>query len=78
MDQVLAQIDLSGSLDASWVLNGITVLAGFLLWNQIKDIKHDIHEMTVSIKDLVKVVNSNEKRISILEKLKDIEDKNDD
>lgn len=78
MDQILAQIDLAGSLDASWVLNGITVLAGFLLWNQIKDIKHDIHEMTVSIKELVKVVNSNEKRISILERFQDIENRSDD
>lgn len=78
MDQILGQIDLAGGLDASWVLNGITVLAGFLLWNQIKDIKHDIHEMTVSIKELVKVVNSNEKRISILERLIDLEDKHDD
>lgn len=67
MDQVLGQIDIGGSLDASWFLSGITVVAGFLLWNQVKDIKHDIHEMVDSLKELIKVVNKNDKRISIIE-----------
>jgi len=38
--QILAQaIDATGGIDPSWVLSGITVMAAFLLWNQIKDIK---------------------------------------
>lgn len=67
MAEILSQIDIAGNLDASWFLSIITVVAGFLLWNQVKEIKHDIHEMVTSMKDLVKVVNRNDKRISILE-----------
>lgn len=77
MAEILGQI-VGGNIDASWFLTIITGIAGFLLWNQIKEIKHDIHEMVGKIESIVKVLNKNDKRISFLEYKTGIKSQDDD
>ena len=43
-----AQI-VGGNIDATWVLNGITGIACFLFWNQLKEIKEMLKEVTKQV-----------------------------
>lgn len=62
----MAQI-VGGNVDATWVLNGITGLAAFLFWNQLKDIKE-------SIKALTDLIQSHDKEIALLKHQKSVDD----
>lgn len=55
-------------VDPSWVLNGITFVAGFMIWNQAKDIKASLQSLSDSIKEMGKMINQHEKQIALIEK----------
>ena len=67
-------INAGGNISPSWVLSGITVIAGFLIWNQIKDIKYDIRELAESLKGINKLLMLHDKQIAVMQsKLKEDE-----
>lgn len=67
-------INAGGNISPSWVLSGITVIAGFLIWNQIKDIKYDIRELAGSLKGVNKLLMLHDKQIAVMQsKLKEDE-----
>ena len=67
-------INAGGNISPSWVLSGITVIAGFLIWNQIKDIKYDIRELAESLKGVNKLLMIHDKQIAVMQsKLKEDE-----
>jgi len=67
-------INAGGNISPSWVLSGITVIAGFLIWNQIKDIKYDIRELAESLKGVNKLLMLHDKQIAVMQsKLKEDE-----
>ena len=67
-------INAGGNISPSWVLSGLTVIAGFLIWNQIKDIKYDIRELAESLKGVNKLLMLHDKQIAVMQsKLKEDE-----
>ena len=66
MVEIISQIDVSGNLNPSWVLSGITVVAGFLIWNQVRDIKEALKSMASSIKDINKLMQVHDKDIALI------------
>lgn len=76
--EILAQaLDVTGQINPSmalaeldkWVLSGIsgiTGVVGFLIWNQIKDIKGSLKEMADSIKDISDLVHLHDKDIAVM------------
>lgn len=67
-------INAGGNISPSWVLSGITVIAGFLIWNQIKDIKYDIRDLAESLKGVNKLLMLHDKQIAVMQsKLKEDE-----
>lgn len=57
--EIAQAINSTGSIDANWVLVGITTVAGFLVWNQLKEIKD-------TLRDLRNLVQLHDKEIAIL------------
>lgn len=60
METIYAQIDAAGGISASWVLVIITAALGTLAWQQLREIKQ-------SIRDISKLVQLHDKQIAVLE-----------
>ena len=70
MDQIQElgeAINAGGNISPSWVLSGITVIAGFLIWNQIKDIKYSIRELSESLKGVNSLLQLHDKQIAVMQ-----------
>lgn len=63
---IIIQLTSYGNIDPSWVLNGITVAAAYLLWNQIKDIKEALVRISKSLKEISDLANLHDKEIARL------------
>lgn len=64
---MLAQaLDTTGQINPSWVLSGITGIAAFLIWNQIKEIKGSLKEMAKSMMELNDLVHLHDKDIAVM------------
>lgn len=60
---ILAQVNGYG-VDPSWFFGSISVIAVFLLWAQIKDIKESVKDIEINIREMVKMVHEHDKEIS--------------
>jgi hypothetical protein len=56
------------SLDPSWFFGGITIIAVFLFWNQVKDIKGSLKSMSESMKDISALVHLHDKDIAVIKR----------
>lgn len=70
MEMILAQIDAMGGISANWVLVIITGVAGTLAYQQLREIKQ-------TLKNVSDLVHLHDKEIAVL-KAKQHEDKKED
>lgn len=66
---LIAQIDALGGISASWVLVGVTTVAGTLFWSKLNNIDK-------TLKTLTDYVQLHDKKIALLEVTK--KDKDED
>ena len=73
-EMLLSQLTTTGNIDANWVLAGITGIAGFFMYMQLRDIKEAIRSQRGEMDELKEEVSEIKTDVAVIKtKLEHIE-----